>query len=361
MKKTAWILTAVFLLNGSASFSTSVAAQSNKPVFIDSPAYVLQNGRSDAAADKPQPMGKTPDAAADKPQPMGKTPDAAAKPEAKAAESASRPASQPTVAPQAAPQTADTYTADTYTAGRTAKPDKAPKSAKNKAPNPLARQGKLVYVSIDVAPVINWYAHIARPFDRKGAQVIVNPTVSIDFDLGYYMFIGTGLSFNTIGGRLQFPSQYVQQIENLGFSCYDQMLRTYSASYIELPVVFRAQSGLMHNWRVFGSVGGHFGIRVLAKYKDRFDDFKAPAEGASHIDGTLIRSGKFNKAMNLWSVALGLKFGASYQLADALSLRFGVGYRYGFLDALSKQHERPDGVYPHMKPQQFEFFVGLTF
>lgn len=342
MKKTAWILTAVFLLNGSASFSTSVAAQSNKPVFIDSPAYVLQNGRSDAAADKPQPMGKTPDAAA--------------KPEAKAAASASRPASQPTVAPQAVSQ-AD----ETYTAGRTAKPDKAPKSAKNKAPNPLARQGKLVYVSIDVAPVINWYAHIARPFDRKGAQVIVNPTVSIDFDLGYYMFIGTGLSFNTIGGRLQFPSQYVQQIENLGFSCYDQMLRTYSASYIELPVVFRAQSGLMHNWRVFGSVGGHFGIRVLAKYKDRFDDFKAPAEGASQIDGTLIRSGKFNKAMNLWSVALGLKFGASYQLADALSLRFGVGYRYGFLDALSKQHERPDGVYPHMKPQQFEFFVGLTF
>lgn len=182
------------------------------------------------------------------------------------------------------------------------------------------------------------------------------------------MFLGTGLSFNTTGGRLQFPSAYVNQYQELGFSSYSQVLRAYTASYVEIPIVFRVQSNPMQGWRVFGSVSGHFGVRVLARYKDTYDDFifQNPQKPAESLDGQLIREGKFNKSMNLWQVALGLKFGASYQLIDQLALRFGVGYRYGFLDALTKSHERPlderqQAVRPHVKPQQFEIFVGITF
>lgn len=349
MKKTAWILTAVFMLNGSASFSTSVAAQSNKPVFIDSPAYVLSNGGGQGigTATKPQPASET-----------------------------ETPLSTPSTAPNrtsgttprpATPPATPTYEVATTTAPAVnAKPERKPadKQKADKPRNPLARQGKLVYVSFDAAPVFNWYANIARPFDRKGCRVIVNPTLSVDFDLGYYMLLGTGISFNTTGGRLQFPSNYVNQYEALGFSSYYQVLRSYTASYIEIPLVFRVQSNDMQGWRIFGSIAGHFGIRVLARYRDTYEDFsyRSPADAPSPLlGGTLIREGRFNKQTNLWSVALGAKFGASYQVADALALRFGIGYRYGFLDAFSKHHEQPGGIYPHMKPQQFEIFVGITF
>ena len=58
---------------------------------------------------------------------------------------------------------------------------------------------------------------------------------------------------------------------------------------------------------------------------------------------------------------MGARVGGSYQLLNIMALRFGVGYRYGFLDALSKNHERPNGVRATAKPQQFEIFLGLTF
>ncbi len=347
MKKTAWILVAALLLDGAVPCSTSVAAQSNKPVFIDSPAYVLQNGGgtgTSAEATRPATTAQTP----------ATTPTTAT---SRAA--AHRPAATTTYANASGSET---------TAAVAAKPTNktTAQSKADKPRSPLARQGKLVYVSFDVAPVFNWYANIARPFDRKGCRVIVNPTLSVDFDLGYYMLLGTGVSFNTTGGRLQFPSDYVNQYESSGFSSYNQVLRSYTVSYIEIPLVFRVQSDDMNGWRVFGSVAGHFGVRVLAKYRDTYDDFayRPPLTDAPQsplIDGTLIREGKFNKQTNLWSVALGLKFGASYQVADALALRFGIGYRYGFLDAFTKRHEQPNGIYPHMKPQQFEIFAGITF
>lgn len=355
MKKTAWILAAGLLLDGAVPCSTSVAAQSNKPVFIDSPAYVLQNGGGTGTATE----ATRPAAATTQTQPT------ATAQTAKTTPAAATTQTQPT----ATPATADaTVSHSETTAAVSAKPAnrKTASSQADKPRNPLARQGKLVYVSFDVAPVFNWYANIARPFDRKGCRVIVNPTLSVDFDLGYYMLLGTGVSFNTTGGRLQFPSDYVNQYAPDGFSSYNQVLRAYTASYIEIPVVFRVQSNEMQGWRVFGSVAGHFGIRVLAKYRDTYEDFSyhspVPDDPQTPLlDGTLIREGKFNKQMNLWNVALGLKFGTSYQVVDALALRFGIGYRYGFLDAFTKRHEQPDGTYPHMKPQQFEIFVGITF
>lgn len=358
MKKTAWILAAGLLLDGAVPCSTSVAAQSNKPVFIDSPAYVLQNGSHGGG------NGTQTEA-------TRQTATTATQPVATATQPASGTTGTPSVqrtTTSTANRTSVQVTAATPQAATatSAATQRTAQSKTDKTHTSLARQGKLVYVSFDVAPVFNWYANVARPFDRKGCRAIVNPTLSVDFDLGYYMLLGTGISFNTTGGRLQFPSDYVNQYAPAGFSSYNQVLRAYTASYIEIPIVFRVQSNEIQGWRIFGSVAGHFGIRVLAKYRDTYEDFSYHSPHPDDpqtplLDGTLIREGKFNKQMNLWNVALGVKFGASYQVVDALALRFGIGYRYGFLDAFTKRHEQPDGTYPHMKPQQFEIFVGITF
>ena len=259
-------------------------------------------------------------------------------------------------------------TASASTRGNAASTRGTSSKTSRNAASSLSRQGKLVYVSLDVSPVFNWYAYVNSPFNRKGCQVFVNPSVAVDFDLGYYMMVGTGLALNTTGGCLQFTSNYVREMERLGYTCYDKVLRTYTAMYLELPLTFKMQGNITQDWQFFGSVGGYFGVRVWARFRDRFDDFKSPDYTASNplgavhqIDGTLIRKGKLDKELNRWNVAAGLRLGASYLLSDAVALRFGLGYRYGFLDAFSAYHERPDGVAPTIKPQQVEAFVGFTF
>lgn len=357
MKKTAWIPVAVLLLNGMAMFPTSVAAQSGKPVFIDSPAYVLNGGKNGGGkvSDQPQtaPTTATP---AQPATAQTTTASAPANPAPQPAQTASAQNTPP--AYEVASTTATGLNAQNQTA---AKPKEGKKA--DKAKNPLARQGKLIYITIDAAQVFNWYGSVNRPYNGKGARAIVNPTVSVDFDLGYYMFLGTGLSFNTTGGRLQYPSDYVEQYKDLGFSAYDEVLRAYTASYLELPIVFRVQSNPIHkHWRVFGSVSGHFGVRVFTRYRDTYEDFKFqnPA-GPQTLEGKLVQTGKLGDKINTWQVALGARVGGSYQLMKVMALRFGVGYRYGFLDALTANHEQPRGVRATAKPQQFEIFLGVTF
>lgn len=367
MRKTAWIPVAVLLLNGVAMFPTSVAAQSGKPVFIDSPAYVLSGGQTtnDGRSDATQPT--TAPATTAQPRQAAPKPATTAPAQTPATQPVpAKPASQPTQAAsvQNRPPTyevASTAAPDLNAQNQTAaKPREGQKAEKTK--NSLARQGKLVYISIDAAQVFNWYGSVNRPYNGKGARAIVNPTVSVDFDLGYYMFLGTGLSFNTTGGRLQYPSDYVEQYKDLGFSAYDEVLRAYTASYLELPIVFRVQSNLLHkHWRVFGSVSGHFGVRVFSRYRDTYEDFKFQGTNGQTLEGKLVQTGKLGNKINTWQVALGARFGGSYQLMKIMALRFGLGYRYGFLDALSKNHEQPNGVRATAKPQQFEIFLGLTF
>lgn len=368
MRKTAWIPVAVLLLNGTAMFPASVAAQSGKPVFIDSPAYVLSSGQTtnDGRGDATQPTDTPAPATAQPRQTAPESVTATPVQTATAQTAPSKPASQPTQTASVqnrppAYEEASTTVPDLNAQNQAAaKPNEGQKADKSK--KSLARQGKLVYISIDVAQVFNWYGSVNRPYNAKGARAIVNPTVSVDFDLGYYMFLGTGLSFNTTGGRLQYPSDYVEQYKDLGFSAYDEVLRAYTASYLELPIVFRVQSNLLHNhWRIFGSVGGHFGVRVFTRYRDTYEDFKFQGTNGQTLEGKLVQTDKLGNKINTWQVALGARFGGSYKLLSVMALRFGLGYRYGFLDALTKNHEQPNGVRATAKPQQFEIFLGLTF
>lgn len=350
MRKTAWIPAAVLFLNGLALSPTILAAQSGKPVFIDSPAYVLSGGNSTRpSAPEPTPVAKP------APAPTPATSTASATQASLGTKPQPVPAKPASTAPVQNPQ--PTYEVASTTADAHAARDQEAKSKKS-----LARQGKLVYISIDAAQVFNWYGSVNRPYNSKGARAIVNPTVSVDFDLGYYMFLGTGLSFNTTGGRLQYPSDYVEQYKDLGFSAYDEVLRAYTASYLELPIVFRVQTNpLNKHWRVFGQVSGHFGVRVFTRYRDTYEDFKFQGANGQTLAGKLVQTGKLGNKINPWQVAMGARVGGSYQLLNIMALRFGVGYRYGFLDALSKNHERPNGVRATAKPQQFEIFLGLTF
>ena len=345
-----------------------------KPVFIDSPSHQLQDGStsgSGSASGLPAASGST---SAEAKRVHHSAVFSAAGVGTTSAATAGR--KTPATTGNAASRVATGNAANHATADATGRvPTTANKSSRGtssktsrNAASSLSRQGKLVYVSLDVSPVFNWYAYVNSPFNRKGCQVFVNPSVAVDFDLGYYMMVGTGLALNTTGGRLQFTSNYVREMERLGYTCYDKVLRTYTAMYLELPLTFKMQGHITQDWQFFGSVGGYFGLRVWARFRDRFDDFKSPDYTASNplgavhqIDGTLIRKGKLDKELNRWNVAAGLRLGASYSLSDAVALRFGLGYRYGFLDAFSLYHERPDGVAPTMKPQQVEAFVGFTF
>ncbi|MEG1497809.1 MAG: outer membrane beta-barrel protein [Bacteroidales bacterium] len=238
------------------------------------------------------------------------------------------------------------------------------KKPKEKAKSSVPVKKKLVYTSIQLTPLINWYANINRPFDREGVRVTVTPALTVDFNLGHHMFLGTGLVFNTTGGRLSYPADYINAHQEDGFKAYSDKTRSYAISYIEIPIQFKAQTNPFgsSSWAFFGSLGVHFGVKVRAIYKDLYKDFKyEDVQDGILIEGNLLKEGKLGKTANLWNVSGVLKMGVSCQAFKAVGFTMGLEYHYGFTNTLSTKHERPDGVRAKVKNQQMGVFLGIVF
>lgn len=219
---------------------------------------------------------------------------------------------------------------------------------------------RLVYITIEGAMLTNWYARIDNPFDREGAKFTVNPSVWVDFYLGRYVFLGTGLSYNTYGGKLAYPSDYINNLANSGFSAYYEVNRAYAISYIEIPFRFTMKSNSINGWNFLGTLMFNFGIKVRGRYLDVYEDFKY-TDGSTEINGELIRKGKLEKKANLWNISGSLRAGAEYAISPNFALTFGLGYRSGFLDALTSKHEKSNDILPDVLSQQFEVYFGFVF
>lgn len=238
---------------------------------------------------------------------------------------------------------------------------KKDKTQKSFAPKPHSL--RKVYNTIYIAPSVNWFSGVSRPFIRENATVTVIPAWMIDFRVGTYGYISTGLSYNTLGCVLSFPDDYINRQEALGFSSNGIVYRTYKVSYLEIPVTFKMISNYMGRWAFHGDIGARLGMKLQAKAHDVYTDFNYtdPLNSSNTIDGELIRTSKLGNTVNFLNVAASIRGGAQFYLGTYASLLMGLEYRYGFTPILNSKSTHADGVYTKAKSQQFLLTLGIIF
>ncbi len=166
--------------------------------------------------------------------------------------------------------------------------------------------------SFILTPQISWVKSDHQDIDNKGSHFGYNFGIIMDrFFSDNYAFT-TGLTINTTGGKLAYPS--IMTGETLNFAAMSQ---TYKLKYIEIPLGLKLRSEDMHRTNIYGRFGLSPQINIQAKNN-----------GGSSI----------NKEVRLLDLGYHLGGGIEYSLGGRNALILGVLFNNGFMDITDHDH-----------------------
>lgn len=223
------------------------------------------------------------------------------------------------------------------------------KSSQGMVPMAPKKEGFL-HVGIYVAPVVNWLSSLNAPYKRSGVNICATPTVMLDMRMIGRLYLGVGVAYNTIGGRLAYPT-----VDNLKHE------RSYMFSYVEVPVRLKWQTPNFGSSKssLFISGGLNLGFGVEYKYKDIYEGALSTNIGV--LDGVFKVKNTMKKDSRLVNLAAVAQFGYNYQILPRVNLVIGVEYHYGFIRPV-KKGKYVDGVgKPIYNNQQCGLILGVMF
>ncbi len=160
--------------------------------------------------------------------------------------------------------------------------------------------------SFILTPQISWVKSDHPDIDNKGSHFGYNFGIIMDrFFSDNYAFT-TGLTINTTGGKLAYPS--VMTGETVDFA---SMTQSYQLKYIEIPLGLKLRSEDMHRTNIYGRFGLSPQINIQAKNKG---------------------GGSINGEVRLFDLGYHLGGGIEYSLGGRNALILGVLFNNGFMD-----------------------------
>lgn len=159
--------------------------------------------------------------------------------------------------------------------------------------------------SFVLTPQISWVKSDHQNIDNKGSHFGYNFGLIMDrFFSDNYAFT-TGLTINTTGGKLAYPSKMTGETE------FAAMTQSYRLKYIEIPLGLKLRSEDMHRTNIYGRFGLSPQINIQAKNKD----------GHS-----------INDEVRLFDLGYHLGAGIEYSLGGRNALILGLLFNNGFVD-----------------------------
>lgn len=200
------------------------------------------------------------------------------------------------------------------------------------APAPVAKGPKqegFLHVGLYFMPAINWVGNVSDGYKRNGVTGMVTPTIMVDMRIIRRLFAGVGVSFNTLGGRLQAQ----------GTEALRARTSSYRLSYVEIPFRLKLKTPNFGESKgsLFISAGASVGFGVNYKYKDVYENYTASNLG--NQVGTLLVTGKMKKESKLANFSIIGQVGYNYQIVKHFNLILGVEYRYACVDPIKNNNK----------------------
>jgi hypothetical protein len=217
---------------------------------------------------------------------------------------------------------------------------------------------KNVRFGLKVTPSVNWLkAENTKLQAGNGPAVKIGGGVILEFRLAKVASIQTGLQIDMDGGKVKYTNDGTNQVSYF-YNTLDEKIveyntqyanspdyihyqlnqRTYSITYVTLPIALKLKTKEIGSLTYFGQVGMNTSVRWKAKANDNLSNLQTPEkviEDKSKIDIT--------KDVSPINLSLNFGLGAEYNLSGTTSILFGLNYNFGFTNAVkgdSKYLER---------------------
>lgn len=220
-----------------------------------------------------------------------------------------------------------------------------------------------LHFGIYVVPTFNWLGAVAEPYERTGLSCSVAPTLMFDMRLFRRFYLGVGASFNTLGGKMEYPELTFPTAQDPSKTYSVTHTRIYDFSYVEIPVRIKLQTPDFSGSKgsMFFSAGVNAGFGVLYKYRDRYENIVVATGDMGDRSGTFQLKGQMKEDTKLMNFSLVGQMGYNHQISKRLNLILGVEYHYGAIQPMKKESGNQVGNWPEFHNHQVGIVLGIMF
>lgn len=236
---------------------------------------------------------------------------------------------------------------------------------------------------LKMAPSIAWMkSDDTKKLDSDGAALKFAYGLTTEFRLTSVASFCTGVEVNYSGGRLNFtnpadsvyydPSEFTIPLANTSDKFF-LTRRTYSITYVDLPVLLKMKTPEVGGFTYFGLFGINLSIRAKVKANDigTLVTYKDSTSGTSRqiavTNAYEIPDLIVTKDMNFFRAGLNVGAGAEYRIAGSTSVFVSLNFQNGFTNVLKKESEnmisktKRQSFVQNAKTNFFQINIGVLF
>ncbi len=212
---------------------------------------------------------------------------------------------------------------------------------------------------LKVTPSVNWYKPEGKIITNNGTSIKYGGGLVVEYELAKVACLQTGLQIDVNGGSVKYNNGTTLTASNSNSVSYyyntldDKIIkyesgssatstnlyqlngRSYSISYITIPLNLKMKTGEIGGFTYYGLFGINNSFRWKARANDEVQQITttglATSESKSKIEVT--------KDVNIYAASLNMGLGAEMNLAGTTSLTFGINYLLGFTNVVKNNSD----------------------
>lgn len=200
---------------------------------------------------------------------------------------------------------------------------------------------------------LSWMKPKTTDFESLGSRMSYTYGLLIDYNFTKNYTFSSGVSFNSLGGKLSYPNNYKF---NDTTTINGMLDRSYRINYIEIPTMLKLKTNQMGYFTYFAQMGVRHNFRVSSTGIDNF----------SYIDVNNIEVETPENEIDIqdytsfYRLSFNFGFGAEYAISQTFSAFAFIGYDNGLTNSLSNT-PAINGDKASAMLNQFGLTVGFLF
>ncbi|TXB65071.1 PorT family protein [Vicingus serpentipes] len=178
-------------------------------------------------------------------------------------------------------------------------------------------------LGLHFSPSISWLSTNSSGYTSDGSKLGFAYGLSTEFYLAKNYLFSTGITINSIGGKIKYESVY--DVNGLLFP--SEVKQSIKINYVDIPLTIKLKTNQIGYISYYGNFGVNLGLRYQSKSDFEYTDF-------DNITKSDVNTSSDIKFMNINLVVGG---GIEYNLSGNTNIMLGLTYNNGFINVLDSK------------------------
>jgi hypothetical protein len=178
-------------------------------------------------------------------------------------------------------------------------------------------------LGLHFSPSLSWFTVNSGGYSKDGSKIGFAYGLSTEFYLAKNYLFSTGVSLNSVGGKIKYQGVY----DVSGVILPSEVKQSIKINYVDIPLTIKLKTNQIGYMSYYGNFGVNMGLRYQSKSDYEYTDF-------DNVKKSDVNTSSDMKFMNINLVVGG---GFEYNLSGNTNFMVGLTYNNGFVNVLDSK------------------------